>query len=138
MFLSIYTHSLFIFGVGGGEMVLIVLVILMLFGSDKVPEMARGLARMINQFKSASNEIKSEITKSVDETGVVKDIKEAVKMEDIKKRIGLDDIKKNIGYDEMKESMSLDHFNPMNDVQQEIDAAKEDIENMTGPIKRQK
>lgn len=115
------------FGIGGGEMVLIMVVILMLFGSDKVPEMARGLAKMINQVKNASNEIKSEITKSVDESGVVKDIKEAINVEDIKKRIG---------YDEVKDSMSLDHFNPMNDVQQEVDKAKEDIETMTGPIKR--
>jgi len=127
MYLNLYISPLFL-GIGGGEMVLIVAVILMLFGSDKVPEMARGLARMINQVKSASNELKSEITKSVDETGVIKDIKEAVNVDEIKKRIG---------YDEIKDSMSIDHYNPVNDVQQEIDKAKEDIETMTGPIKRQ-
>ncbi|MEG1021572.1 MAG: twin-arginine translocase TatA/TatE family subunit [Myroides sp.] len=127
MYLNLYISPLFL-GIGGGEMVLIVAVILMLFGSDKVPEMARGLARMINQVKSASNELKSEITKSVDETGVIKDIKEAVNVDEIKKRIG---------YDEIKDSMNIDHYNPVNDVQQEIDKAKEDIETMTGPIKRQ-
>lgn len=116
------------FGIGGGEMVFIVAVILMLFGSDKVPEMARGLARIINQVKNASNDIKSEITKSVEETGVVKDIKDAVNVDDIKKRFG---------YDDIKDSMNIDHFNPMNDVQQEIEKAKEDIETITGPIKRQ-
>ena len=84
----------------------------MLFGSDKVPEMARGLARVINQVKSASNDIKSEITKNVDESGVLKDIKEAVNVEDIKKRIGIDDIKKSVNLD-------LDQYNPLNDVQQE-------------------
>lgn len=127
MYLNLYISPLFL-GIGGGEMVLIVAVILMLFGSDKVPEMARGLARVINQVKSASNELKSEITKSVDETGVIKDIKEAVNVDEIKKRIG---------YDEIKDSMSIDHYNPVNDVQQEIDKVKEDIETMTGPIKRQ-
>ena len=91
MYLNLYISPL-IFGIGGGEMVLIIGVILMLFGSDKIPEMARGLARVINQVKSASNELKSEITKSVDETGVINDIKEAVNVEDIKKRIGIDDI----------------------------------------------
>lgn len=126
MYLNLYISPLFL-GIGGGEMVLIVAVILMLFGSDKVPEMARGLARVINQVKNASNDIKSEITKSVDETGVIKDIKEAVNLEDIKKRIGINDI---------KNSVNLDQYNPLNDVQQEIEKAKEDIETMTGPIKR--
>jgi len=130
MHLNLYISPL-IFGIGGGEMVLIMLVILMLFGSDKIPEMARGLARVINQVKNASNDIKSEITKSVDESGVVKDIKEAVDVEGIKKRIGIDDIKKSV-------NLNLDQYNPLNDVQQEIDQAKEDIETMTGPIKRQK
>lgn len=130
MYFNLYISPLFL-GIGGGELVLIMGVILMLFGSDKVPEMARGLARIINQVKSASNEIKSEITKSVDETGIVKDIKEAVDVDDIKKRIGIDDIKKSVNLD-------LDQYNPLNDVQQEIDKAKEDIETMTGPIKRQK
>jgi len=129
MYLNLYISPL-ILGIGGGEMVLIIGVILMLFGSDKVPEMARGLARVINQVKSASNELKSEITKSVDETGVIKDIKEAVNVEDIKKRIGIDDIKKSVNLD-------IDQYNPLSDVQQEIDKAKEDIETMTGPIKRQ-
>ena len=129
MYLNLYISPL-IFGIGGGEMVLIVGVILMLFGSDKIPEMARGLARVINQVKSASNELKSEITKSVDETGVINDIKEAVNVEDIKKRMGIDDIKKSVNLD-------IDQYNPLNDVQQEIDKAKEDIETMTGPIKRQ-
>ena len=129
MYLNLYISPL-IFGIGGGEMVLIIGVILMLFGSDKIPEMARGLARVINQVKSASNELKSEITKSVDETGVINDIKEAVNVEDIKKRMGIDDIKKSVNLD-------LDQYNPLNDVQQEIDKAKEDIETMTGPIKRQ-
>lgn len=130
MYLNLYISPL-ILGIGGGEMVLIIGVILMLFGSDKIPEMARGLARVINQVKSASNELKSEITKSVDETGVINDIKEAVNVEDIKKRIGIDDIKKSVNLD-------IDQYNPLNDVQHEIDKAKEDIETMTGPIKRQR
>lgn len=131
MISSLYIMPAFIFGIGGGELVLILLVVLMLFGSDKVPEMARGLARVINQVKNASNEIKTEITKNVDESGIVKEIQEAVNVDDIKKRIGIDDIKKSVNLD-------LDQYNPLNDVQQEIDQAKEDIETMTGPIKRMK
>lgn len=130
MFVNLYISPL-ILGIGGGELVLIMAVILMLFGSDKVPEMARGLAKIINQVKSASNDLKSEITKNVDESGIVKDIKEAVDVEDIKKRIGINDIKQSVNLD-------LDQYNPLNDVQQEMEKAKEDIETMTGPIKRMK
>lgn len=128
MYLNLYISPLLL-GIGGGEMIFIVAIILMLFGSDKVPEMARGLAKVINQVKNASNDLKSEITKSVDEAGVVKDIKEAVNVDEIKKRMG---------YDDIKDSMNIDHYNPVNDVKQEIEKAKEDIETMTGPIKRMK
>lgn len=117
------------FGIGIGELMFILLMVLLLFGSDKIPDVARGLAKGISQVKNATNEIKSEITKSVDETGVVKDIKEAVDVEDIKKRMGIQD---------MKDSLNLDNYNPLNDVQAEINKAKEDIESMTGPIKRMK
>jgi|SRR5690554_254840 len=128
MYLALYTPiSLIIPGISGGELFVIVLVFLMLFGSDKVPEMAKGLARIINQMKNASNEIKSEITKGVEETGVIKEIKEVVNVEDMKKRIGLDDLKKTV-----------DDVNPIQDVQNEIEKVKEDIESMTGPIKRLK
>lgn len=117
------------FGIGAGELVFILIIVLMLFGSDKIPDIARGLAKGMAQIKNATNEIKHEITKSVDESGVVNDIKEAVKV---------DDIKKSVGYDDLKESMKLDHFNPLADVQQEVEKAKEDIDTLTGPIKRMK
>ena len=117
------------FGIGIGELMFILLAVLLLFGSDKIPDVARGLAKGMAQIKNATNEIKSEITKSVNETGVVKDLKET---------INVDEIKERFGYDDLKDSMNMDHFNPLNDVQQEIEKAKEDIESMTGPIKRMK
>jgi sec-independent protein translocase protein TatA len=46
---------------GGLEIAIIVLVILLLFGAKKIPELARGLGQGINEFRKASNEIKSEI-----------------------------------------------------------------------------
>ncbi|MBF0694293.1 MAG: twin-arginine translocase TatA/TatE family subunit [Flavobacterium sp.] len=57
------------FGIGGSEFIFIILIVLMFFGSDKIPEMARGLAKGMAQLKNATNEIKTEITKSVEETG---------------------------------------------------------------------
>jgi|TARA_Y100000996_G_scaffold405671_1_gene381100 sec-independent protein translocase protein TatA len=46
---------------GAGEWVWIVLVVIVLFGGKKIPELARGLGRGINEFKRAKNQIKDEI-----------------------------------------------------------------------------
>lgn len=50
-----------IFGLGGTELVLILLVVLLLFGAKKIPELARGLGSGIREFKDASREIQREI-----------------------------------------------------------------------------
>ncbi len=54
------------FGLGGGEIVLILFIILLLFGAKKLPELAKGLGKGINEFKKASNEIKDEVEKTID------------------------------------------------------------------------
>ena len=46
---------------GGPEIFLIVLVMLLLFGAKKIPELARGLGKGIREFRDASREIKREI-----------------------------------------------------------------------------
>ncbi len=48
-------------GLGGWEILLIMLVLLVFFGAKKIPELARGLGRGIREFKDATNEIKQEI-----------------------------------------------------------------------------
>ena len=50
-----------IFGLGWGEIVLIVLVILLLFGGKKIPELMKGLGKGIKSFKSGMSEVESEI-----------------------------------------------------------------------------
>ena len=45
----------------GGEWLWIVLVVIVLFGGRKIPELARGLGRGINEFKRAKNQVKNEI-----------------------------------------------------------------------------
>ncbi len=45
----------------GGEWLWIVLVVIVLFGGKKIPELARGLGRGINEFKRAKNQVKNEI-----------------------------------------------------------------------------
>ena len=47
--------------IGGVEVLIIMLVVVMLFGSKKIPELARGLARGLREMKDASDEIKREI-----------------------------------------------------------------------------
>lgn len=48
-------------GLGGTEILVILLVILLFFGAKKIPELARGIGQGINEFKKASDQIKKEI-----------------------------------------------------------------------------
>jgi sec-independent protein translocase protein TatA len=61
--------SLFAFlgSLGGSEMFLILLAILLLFGAKKIPELARGLGKGIREFKDASREIKDELEEGLKE-----------------------------------------------------------------------
>ena len=53
-------HVNFLF-IGGPEIFIIVLIVVMVFGADKIPEIARGLGKGIRQVKEATNDIKKEI-----------------------------------------------------------------------------
>jgi sec-independent protein translocase protein TatA len=55
------------FGLGGQELVLILLIILLLFGAKKLPELARGLGKGMKEFKKAQTEIEEEFSKAADE-----------------------------------------------------------------------
>ena len=99
------------FGIGGGEMIFIILVVLMLFGSDKIPDIARTLGKGMQQLKNATNDIKSEIHSSADISEVKKTFTDVGN--DV---VGTNDISAGIT--------------------KEIDKVKEDIEDMSGPIKR--
>jgi sec-independent protein translocase protein TatA len=58
------------FGIGGGELIFIMFIVLMLFGSDKVPEMARTMGKAMAQLKNATNDIKNEIQKGAETNGL--------------------------------------------------------------------
>ena len=49
------------FKFGMGELVVILLIILLLFGASKLPEIARSLGKAIKEFKKAGKEIKDDI-----------------------------------------------------------------------------
>lgn len=62
------TQSVLAFGMPGGwELVIIVLVVILLFGAKKIPELAKGLGKGIKEFKDASKEIKDEIQEGIKE-----------------------------------------------------------------------
>lgn len=58
---------LFVGNMGGYEILLILVVILIFFGAKKIPELARGLGRGIREFKDATKEITDELDNSVND-----------------------------------------------------------------------
>lgn len=84
--------------IGGPEIFVILLIVVMVFGADKIPDIARGLGKGISQVKNATNEIKKEINESAKNQGIDTDLAK--------------------------------------DIKKEISSVKENIDDMTGPIKR--
>ena len=58
---------LFLGNLGTGEIVIIAIVVLLLFGGKKIPELMRGLGKGVKSFKDGVNEAKDEINKAKDE-----------------------------------------------------------------------
>jgi sec-independent protein translocase protein TatA len=90
-------NTAFLF-ISGPEIMVIMLIVVMVFGADKIPEIARGLGKGIRQVKDATNDIKREIKDSSEKIGVDTDIAK--------------------------------------DINKEIGAVKDGIDDFTGPIKR--
>lgn len=84
--------------ISGAEIAFIIFIVIMVFGADKVPEIARGLGKGMRTLKDATNDIKSEITKTAERHDIDVDVTK--------------------------------------DIKKEIEKAKEDISEITGPIKR--
>ncbi|MEK9603169.1 MAG: twin-arginine translocase TatA/TatE family subunit [Flavobacteriaceae bacterium] len=68
--------------ISGAEIVFIFFIVLLIFGADKIPSIAKSLAKGVTQVRNATNEIKSEIQKSVDSqnptAGMGKELKNQV------------------------------------------------------------
>ena len=52
--------------ISGAEIVFVFFIVLLIFGADKIPSIARGLAKGLTQVRNATNEIKTEIQKSAE------------------------------------------------------------------------
>lgn len=107
-------HVLFI---SGGEIFFIMFIVVMVFGADKIPGIAKGLGKGMRQLKDATEDIKQEIQKSADKQGI-----DTSFVKDIKKDI--DDVKDNI-------SSSIGK-----DFKDGIDKVKKNVDDVSGTIKR--
>ena len=57
----------FIDGLGGPEMLLILVIVLLLFGGDKLPEFARGMGKTVRELKKAASGVEEEFRRAMDE-----------------------------------------------------------------------
>ena len=57
---------------GGSEWMVILLVVLLLFGAKRLPELARGLGKSIREFKKATSEVEDNIREAMREEEVKK------------------------------------------------------------------
>jgi len=82
--------------ISGAEIFIILVIVVMLFGADKIPELARGLGKGMQQLKNATNEVKKEITDSTKAHGIdtefTRDIKKEVTKIKDKVKDNIDDI----------------------------------------------
>lgn len=61
---------------GGGEILLILVFVVIFFGPKKIPEIAQGLGKGIREFRKATREIQEAVEKEVNQVKEVGDIKE--------------------------------------------------------------
>lgn len=108
------THFLFI---SGAEILFILFIVVMVFGADKIPDIARGLGKGMRQLKDATEDIKKEIQKSADKKGI-----DTSFITDIKKDI--DDVKNNLQSGMGKE------------LQEGINKVKKSVDDVSGTVKR--
>lgn len=64
-------------------------IVVMVFGADKIPGIAKGLGKGMRQLRDATDDIKREIQKSADKQGINTDFAKDIKKE-------LDEVKKNV------------------------------------------
>lgn len=75
--------------ISGGEIFFIMFIVVMVFGADKIPGIAKGLGKGMRQLKDATEDIKREIHKTAEKQGVNTDF-----VKDIQK--DMDDVKKSL------------------------------------------
>ncbi len=59
--------TILLFALGMPEIILIALVVLLIFGGKKIPELMRGLGKGVNEFKKGMKDVEGELKKDVEE-----------------------------------------------------------------------
>ncbi|WP_274476107.1 Sec-independent protein translocase subunit TatA/TatB [Mangrovimonas aestuarii] len=67
-------HGAILLFISGAEITFILFIVVMVFGADKIPEIAKGLGKGMRMIKNATNDIKHEVTKSAEKHGIDTDI----------------------------------------------------------------
>ena len=75
--------------ISGAEIFFIMFVVVMVFGADKIPGIAKSLGKGMRQLKDATEDIKQEIHKSAEKQGIDTSFTEDIKNE-------FDQVKKNV------------------------------------------
>lgn len=101
--------------ISGAEIFVILVIVVMVFGADKLPEIARGLGKGMRQVKDATNDIKREIKNSAEKNDIDLDVASSIKKE-------INKVTDNIE----------DYSQPVKKVKDTI------FEDITGPVKRNK
>lgn len=78
--------------ISGTEIAFILFIVVMVFGADKIPDIARGLGKGMRTLKDATNDIKHEITKSAKNQGIDTDIVKDVNKEISKVKDNIEDV----------------------------------------------
>lgn len=82
--------------ISGAEIGFIIFILIMVFGADKIPEIARGMGKGMRTLRNASNDIKSEIQKTADKQGINADVSKDVRNEISKVKEDIDEITSSV------------------------------------------
>ena len=74
-------NTIFLFSMpGGSEWILIILIVLLMFGGKKIPELMRGVGKGMREFNDAKNNVKNEIEEGMKD----KEVRTAASAEEIR------------------------------------------------------
>jgi len=78
--------------ISGAEIVFIMFIVVMVFGADKIPGIAKNMSKGMRQLRDATDEIKREIQNSAEKQGLDTDLTSEIKKEFDEVKKGLDDV----------------------------------------------
>jgi sec-independent protein translocase protein TatA len=85
--------------ISGAELVFVFFIVLLVFGADRIPSLARTLAKGMTQVRQATKDIKSEIQNTVDIDDPTKSITEGIEKEVDKVKKDFNDVEDSIKRD---------------------------------------